>query len=259
MHNIEAVLYREMLATRADDPAFASVLAEDNVRRIEDAEAQAVEACDEVWTCSVDDAALLRRTYASVEAKSVRVVRDVVDVPDVPPLDTRPSRVVFTGRLDYYPNALAAEKLLLQVAPLLHPFEVVVAGAQPPESLTSLPMGSNCRVVPDPPDMDLIRHGGVLVVPLMLGGGSRFKIIEAFATGVPVVSSAKGIEGIQAEPGRHYLFAEEPKELAGSVHRLLDDDGLRARMVAEAWRLAGDHYSVPALARQLGEVMGRDG
>jgi len=51
----------------------------------------------------------------------------------------------------------------------------------------------------------------VSIVPLRIGGGTRFKILEAMAMAKPVVSTSLGAEGIDAEHGRHLLLADEPR------------------------------------------------
>jgi glycosyltransferase involved in cell wall biosynthesis len=67
----------------------------------------------------------------------------------------------------------------------------------------------------------------VFVNPIRTGGGMRGKVLEAFACGRPVVSTPMGMEGIDAEPGRHHLEAEEPRAFASAIVRYLMDAGLR--------------------------------
>jgi len=72
------------------------------------------------------------------------------------------------------------------------------------------------------PDMiPYLQHASVMLVPLFTGGGTRFKIIEAFAVNLPVVSSAKGAEGLGAEPGKHFLLAESPDAFMSAIGAIL--------------------------------------
>ncbi|MDX9734053.1 MAG: glycosyltransferase [Thermoanaerobaculia bacterium] len=71
------------------------------------------------------------------------------------------------------------------------------------------------------------QQAAVFVNPIRTGGGMRGKVLEAFSCGRPVVSTPMGMEGIDAEPGRHHLEADEPRDFAGAVVRYLSDAGLR--------------------------------
>jgi len=63
----------------------------------------------------------------------------------------------------------------------------------------------------------------VAVVPLLSGSGTRFKILEAWCAGTPVVSTRLGAEGLDAEAGRDYIAADGPGEFASAVLRLLQN------------------------------------
>ncbi|MCZ7547428.1 MAG: glycosyltransferase family 4 protein [Anaerolineae bacterium] len=73
------------------------------------------------------------------------------------------------------------------------------------------------------------------VVPVRHGSGTRLKILEAMAAGVPVVSTTKGAEGLEVTPGRDLLIADEPAAFADAVLRVLGDTDLR-QSLAEAGR-----------------------
>jgi glycosyltransferase involved in cell wall biosynthesis len=254
MHNVESELYRETRRVVVPGSRYDGVISEDTIARIHVAEQTAIEAADEVWTCSEEDVTLARRTYDLPDDKPFRVVRDVVATPAEPPAAERPTRAVFTARLDYFANILAAATLLEEIAPLLDPLPVVVAGAQPDESLRTLARPANAQLVADPESMSEVTRNGIMVVPLTFGGGSRFKIVEAFAAGLPVVSTRKGAEGLRATPGVHYLAVDTPAEFAAATRRLIEDDPLRHRLVRAAWELARDRYSLTALTAQMAKL-----
>jgi rhamnosyltransferase len=81
-----------------------------------------------------------------------------------------------------------------------------------------------------------------MVAPIRAGSGTRLKILEAFAAGLPVASTALGAEGIDCRDGRHLLIADEPAAFARAVGRLLDDGALGARLAGEAVALAAERY-----------------
>ena len=90
-------------------------------------------------------------------------------------------------------------------------------------------------------DEELAR-ADVEIVPIRSGGGTRVKVIEAFAHRVPVVSTPVGCEGLEVSDGVHLLVADEPGDFAAACARLLRDGVLRERLTQEAYRLYFSKY-----------------
>lgn len=95
----------------------------------------------------------------------------------------------------------------------------------------------------------LVQSARMCVVPLRVGGGTRLKILEALALGTPVVSTSKGIEGLDLKPEDDVLIGDDPEAFARQVIRLRNDNDLRARLSARGrqtvaqryvWKLVGD-------------------
>ncbi|MBC7237443.1 MAG: glycosyltransferase, partial [Chloroflexi bacterium] len=82
----------------------------------------------------------------------------------------------------------------------------------------------------------------VYVVPIRIGGGTRLKILEAMAAGLPLVTTSLGIEGIEAVAGEHALVVDAPKEFADAVLRLLADEEKRRSLGQAARELALQRY-----------------
>jgi glycosyltransferase involved in cell wall biosynthesis len=251
MHNAELPLHRSInAAMRAGSAGWGPMPLE----LVEFAERAALTAADEIWACSEHDVADIAAVYPEAAGTRARVVPNVVAVPD-PPAGAEPvpvpHSVVFTGRMDYYPNLVAARAVLDDIAPALlaagRTVPVVVCGAALREWVAADGVPPTVRLVSDPPSTAPLITGGVLMVPLTLGGGSRLKILEGFALRAPVVSTAKGVEGLDVTAGVHYLPAETPAEFVDAVGRVLDDERLRTRLVESAAHLVRDRYSMPAL------------
>jgi glycosyltransferase involved in cell wall biosynthesis len=83
-----------------------------------------------------------------------------------------------------------------------------------------------------------LRGARVVVVPLRVGSGVRVKIVQAMAAGKAIVSTTKGCEGLETQPGRHLLVADTPEGFADAVAGLLDDPPLRLRLGRDARDLA---------------------
>lgn len=152
---------------------------------------------------------------------------DVGDIPFEPPSSRTGLDLLFVGHLGYGPNVDAATTLARQVFPevrsALPGTRCVIAGAEPVRAVRAL-AGDGVEVVADPEDLGpQWSRAGVLVCPLRWGGGSRIKILEAVARGVPVVSTLFGAEGLEFEPGVHLCVGSGPHELAAAAASVLRD------------------------------------
>jgi glycosyltransferase involved in cell wall biosynthesis len=94
----------------------------------------------------------------------------------------------------------------------------------------------------------------VFVCPIRSGAGVRVKMLEAFAAGIPVVSTSLGAEGIAATPGRDFLRADSPEEFADACLHLLDHPEKAAAMAAHARRLIETTYDWSAVGKRLGAI-----
>ncbi len=99
-----------------------------------------------------------------------------------------------------------------------------------------------------------VKVAAVFVVPLLAGGGTRLKILEAFAYGKAVVSTSVGAEGIECVNGEHIMLADTPEQFASAVNKLLDDSSLRHRMGANARQLVEQRYSWRSIAEKLESI-----
>lgn len=93
------------------------------------------------------------------------------------------------------------------------------------------------------------------VVPLRVGGGTRLKVLEALALGTPIVSTSKGVEGLDVRHDRHVLIADTPANFAAATARLLSDHELRARMAQAGRQFVRDHYDWRTIGGQLHDLI----
>ena len=129
---------------------------------------------------------------------------------------------------------------------------MTIAGSSPAPTVRALNTLTGVTVLASPADVaPLYRQARVAVVPIRAGGGTRIKILEAFASGVPVVSTALGAEGLNVEDGVHLLIADTPDAFAAACVRLARDEGLRARIIPAARQLQEDQYSLNMLKQRF--------
>jgi glycosyltransferase involved in cell wall biosynthesis len=128
-----------------------------------------------------------------------------------------------------------------------------VIGARPPDEVTALSQdGNGIKVIGYVEDVTpYIRQSALMVVPLRSGGGMRWKILEAFVKGIPVVSTTVGAEGFNVVNGRELLLADTPKDFADAVVRLLQDQALGNELAARARRFAEITYNPPSVYARL--------
>ena len=96
-----------------------------------------------------------------------------------------------------------------------------------------------------------LARSSVLVLPVRMGGGSRLKALVGMASGLPIVSTRLGMEGLEAEPERHFLHAESAHEWVQALERLLGDPGLQVRLATGSRALVEARYDLHALGPRL--------
>jgi sugar transferase (PEP-CTERM/EpsH1 system associated) len=172
-----------------------------------------------------------------------------------------PPRLVFTGALDYRPNHDGMEWFLREVLPPLRArlpdFRLTVVGRNPAPSLHAL-ADDHVELTGRVDDVrPYVRDADVFVAPLRVGGGTRLKILEAMALGVPVVSTTVGAEGIDARDGEHLLLADRPEAFADAVAALARDAERRAALSARGRALVVERYDWQAVTEPLVETYDR--
>ncbi|MEU8348739.1 glycosyltransferase family 4 protein [Streptomyces sp. NPDC048845] len=160
--------------------------------------------------------------------------------------------MLFQGSFDWAPNADAARRLTGEILPLVRErvpdARVVLAGAATPD--VAALAGPHVEVTGAVPSMTpCLRAADLVVVPLRVGSGTRIKILEAFAYGVPVVSTTVGAEGLDVTAGEHLAVADTADGLARHCADLLTDPARREALATAASRLhAGRHLPEQAAA-----------
>lgn len=160
----------------------------------------------------------------------------------------RPLRLLFVGNLGYAPNEDAVNSLCHDILPrlraaLTRPVVATVAGAGASASLAATATAAQIELLGPVGDLrPLYAEADMAVVPIRAGGGTRIKILEAFAYATPVVATPMGIEGIAARDGEHALIADGPDAFAGACLTLATEPARAREMAARALRLVDESY-----------------
>ena len=225
------------------------------------AESQKVRALERrVWRSMTVCVATSERDAQAIERESgtpTLLVPNGVDTRFFATLPRRPQpgSIVFTGAMRHAPNTEGALWFVERVLPLLRrelpEVSLAIVGADPPEEVQALAdewVNVTGRVDDVRP---WLAEASVAIVPLHAGGGTRLKILDAFAAGVPVVSTTLGAEGLAVTDGAQLLLADTPEAFAMAVMRVLRDSALAERLADAGRETACALYDWSRVTAQL--------
>jgi len=255
-HNAEMTLQRTMWQAELRDPRrwHAGLYSFFQWSKLGTYERVMMNATDMVLAVSPEDAARLKGRHVDPI-----IVPNGVDTTAVPYRDRdsapAPASLLFVGPLDYRPNADAVRWLLHSIFPAVRARHPEIRLRLVGRGMDQL-RGDGVDAIGYVDDVaDELMRATALAVPMRMGGGARFKVLEAMAAGVPVVSTPAGMAGIAAEHERHVLIGRSTAELAAGLGRVLDDRDLAGRLSFTARKLVEGRYDwrviTPAYLRLL--------
>lgn len=171
-----------------------------------------------------------------------------VDIDQFQPAKAREEGIVSTGGLNWFPNADALEHFTQDILPRIRErrpnTRVRWVGRAEDEERQRLWADERIELTGYVDDVrPYVQEGACFIVPLRVGGGTRLKILDAWAMGKAVVSTSVGCEGLVAVDGANILIRDDPAEFAEAVVQVLRDKALRERLGAAARRTVEERYS----------------
>jgi glycosyltransferase involved in cell wall biosynthesis len=228
LHNIESVLDQRCAEVESGARAWAHRVFGRAYLKLE---RTWLPRFSEVLAASESDA---ERARAIAPGARVTVYPNTLPLTPLPP-GASEDAIVFSGNMEYHPNISAVRFFRREVWPLLRerwPGLVWRLIGKNPEAVRRFTSG-DARIQVEGPVDDAIRElarAKAAVVPVLAGSGTRLKILEAWAAGVPVVSTTLGAEGLGARDGESLLLADGGPAFAEAVSRLLASMDLRQRV-----------------------------
>jgi sugar transferase (PEP-CTERM/EpsH1 system associated) len=261
-HNVEAEIWRRHAETCSGWAARRLYAMQH--RRMLRFERHALARFDAVLAVSDADRATLQRMYSGSVRAPIHVIPTGVDTEFFTPAPSAPTSrsLVFTGSMDWLPNEDAMTFFGRDVLPLIRAEEpdvtVKIVGRAPTPPVVRLGREPGIHVTGRVDDVRPFMHdAAVYVVPLRIGGGTRLKIFEAMAMGKAVVSTRVGAEGLPVVDERHLVLADDPREFASAVVRLLRDVNARHALESAARALVVEHYDWEGVAGSLDAALTR--
>jgi sugar transferase (PEP-CTERM/EpsH1 system associated) len=261
-HNVEAVIWRRHYEV-SRNPVW-KMISWREYRTMDNMERKYLRQADHILTVSEAD----KQTFSEfLDPSRITVIQTGVDTEyfhpsceQEKPKAGEPSSMVFTGSMDWLPNEdgifYFAEQILPLVRKELPDATLTVVGRSPSARLLALAeKNGGIKITGRVDDVrPYMNQGGIYIVPLRIGGGTRIKIFEAMAMGKAVVSTSIGAEGLPVTHDENIVLADRSEEFAGRVILLLRDAALRKRIGNAARALVEQNYSWSSVATQFSTV-----
>jgi glycosyltransferase involved in cell wall biosynthesis len=260
-HNAEFLIWqREAAAAR--NPLVGWLLRREH-RRVRAYESQILGQFDTVFAVSEPDRQAL--IALGTPADGARVLPNLPDpaLLDAPGLAFERTAPValFLGTLSWKPNIDSATRMLRDIFPQVHArlpeTRLVVAGRDAPSALRALAARtSGAEFIGDAVDAGaLYTRARVFVEATRSGGGTKLKVLNALARGLPVAVSPEGAEGLEVVPGESALVADSDTAFAEAVVRLLTDEVLWQRLSERGRAVIRERYVADAAFGALEESL----
>lgn len=232
-HDIQSEKMRRYSETIASFPR--RIYARRTAGLLENMEKVLLDSCDAHTVVSARDRSQLESIAPGAR---VSIVENGVDAAYFGKCDAPvTNKIVFVGAMDYHPNEDAVTWFASEMWPGIRrrfpDMRFLIVGRKPTAAVSALAAQPGIEVLGTVPDVRPYYAGALaVVVPLRWGSGTRLKILEAMAAGVPVVSTTLGAEGLETRHGEEILIADSAAEMQKAIVAVHEDAGLRERLIS---------------------------
>jgi len=260
-HNVETTIWRRHVEQCRSLPK--KLFFRLQASKMEAYERKICQTAKHVIAVSEIDAERMKRMYG---IETVTSVPTGVDVEYFAPQGAACclSDIVFCGSMDWLPNVDAVIYFLSKILPLIREripgATFIVAGRSPDAKVLKAAQGlAGVTITGKVEDMRPYLWGAkISVVPIRIGGGTRLKIYECMAAGVPVVSTTVGAEGLRYKNGEDIVLADDAGSFADACIRLLNEDAARRAIAQNALDHAQRNFSWEAVSREFEAILDRN-
>lgn len=213
-------------------------------------------------TSPVDKTALLGLARKGMEPAPISVLSNGVDQDFFHPnqkVDRDTETLIFSGKMSYHANTTMVRSLITEIMPRIWKvrpsIRLYIVGKDPPSDIKDLDTNPLITVTGTVDDIrPFLWRGTVSVVPLLYGAGIQNKILEAMATGMPVVTTSKAVSALEVEVGKDILVGDSFDEFSRAVLRLIEDQSLQREVGVAGASYVKTHHSWLPIASQLTDI-----
>ncbi|MDR2641489.1 MAG: glycosyltransferase family 4 protein [Planctomycetaceae bacterium] len=242
-HNVEYLLWKRYFGTACNP--LKKLLGLHEWIKIYRFEKKFYPKLDYIATVSKEDAQIVQNKFG---VNHVCVIPNGVAISYYDAVENTPvsGKIVYCGSMDAFCNQDAVVYFLREIYPLIlarNPavtFQVI--GRNPPEWLLKF-SSDKVSFTGSIDDIRIpLKEATLEVVPIRIAGGSRLKILEAFAAKVPVLSTTIGAEGLEIKPNENIEIADTPEKFATKCIELLEDQVLRDKLIVNGRKVVEEQY-----------------
>jgi len=259
-HNVEYLAYQRYV--KLANP-FLKLFFYVDVMKLKKKEEKAWRKVDKLVAVSNAERRLMKRADITVVPNGVDLnnfqFRSSQNLPEE-------KRILFIGDFKWFQNVDAAEIILKQIWPRIAlklaetknraDIKLWIIGRNIPDKIKSLAASKNIILEEDSKQetAEIFRKAYLLLAPIRAGGGTSYKILEAMASGVGVVTTNLGLEGLEAKNNIHALASEKEDELAELSLVMIQDHSVYRKLTLNARKLVEEKYDWRVIAQKLDEV-----
>ena len=245
-HNVESLIWQR---TYENAGALSKLYFRSQWKRMEKFEKQACRMADQVCAVSEEDARLLTHELGLENICGAVPTGVDIDFFSQSKAKRKPKSLVFLGSMDWMPNIDGITWFADEIWPDVkkkHPdATLTIVGRRPVPKVKELgDRDSSITVTGTVPDVrPHLADASLMIVPLRVGGGTRIKIFEGMATGIPCLSTRIGAEGLPVTHGKDHLLADAPEDFAAEIVRAFDDPKATAKIGKAGRKLVAESFS----------------
>jgi glycosyltransferase involved in cell wall biosynthesis len=257
-HNVETVIWERMAQRASSYPQ--QIYLNSQAARMSRFERDTCLRAKHVIAVSDTDERLIRQRFGATRVSAIPTGVDLET--NFPSLDHEPAEeLVFVGSLDWIPNLDGLHWFAAEVLPRIRQRQpdcrLAIVGRNPGAATARIAeLAPGISIHGSVPDVRPYLWGAkAAIVPLHSGGGTRLKIYEAMASGVPQVSTTVGAEGLKVTSGENILLADEADTFAEACLKMLEDEPMRCRIRDSALRMVQAEFGTAQVARIFEDVL----
>ena len=261
--SVDCISYLFQQAAGHSSSFFGKVVTRFDLPRTKKAEGNLISSFDHVLvTSATDKNALLELVPNGREPSPISVLPNGVDLEYFQPnpeIQREKATIVFSGKMSYHANISMVKYLISEIMPRVwkthSETQLFIVGKDPPSYIQK--MGDNPLITVTGTVEDIrpfLWRATASIVPLLYGAGIQNKILEAMATGTPVITTSRALNALQVQSGKNILVANDADEFAQNILQLIKDRKLKRAIGDSGLVYVRSNHNWNSIASQLTNI-----